>query len=65
MEKKLEDEKKRIETCEEEKVKLKKKNSVVFSNLNKILHSKKSTWLMEEELAGENWQQTWRRRLKL
>ena len=24
-----------------------------------------STWLIEEELAGENWQQTWRRRLKL
>ena len=24
-----------------------------------------STWLIEEELAGENWQQTRRRRLKL
>ena len=36
-----------------------------FDNLIKVLHFEKSTWLMEEELAGENWQQTWRRRLKL
>ena len=51
MEKKLEDEKKRIETCEEEKVKVKKRNSVFF-NLIEVPHFKKSTWLVEEKLAG-------------
>ena len=36
-----------------------------FENLIKVLHSEKSTWLIEEELAaGENWQETSRRRLK-